>query len=107
MSDLISRKAVLDAFWELEIWISPSSINEVVKMIESVPSAERTEVIRCKDCKSWDELYKRIYDHHYEILKSEESEGRTAKLSLSNWILDLMTSDLDYDYEPWKGETDE
>ena len=44
--------------------------------------------------------YERIYDHHYEILKMEEGEAKRAKLSLSNWVLDLMTSDLDYDYVP-------
>lgn len=61
----------------------------------------------CEEClrkglkalESWDVLYKRIYDHHYEILKSEPSEGRSAKLSLSNWILDAMTSDMDYEYD--------
>jgi len=53
----------------------------------------------CEDClrkglkalKAWDDLYKKIYDHHYEILKSEPGERRDAKLSLSNWILDAMT----------------
>ncbi len=44
----------------------------------------------------WDEVYQQIYDHHYEILKEEASEGRNAKLSLSNWILDLLTG---YDIE--------
>lgn len=52
----------------------------------------------CEDClrkglkalKAWDDLYKKIYDHHYEILKSEPGERRDAKLSLSNWILDAM-----------------
>lgn len=66
-----------------------------------------TKYSYCEDClrkglkalKAWDELYKRIYDHHYEILKTEESEVRRAKLSLSNWVLDIMTGDLDYDYE--------
>ena len=58
----------------------------------------------CEDClrkglkalKAFDEVYQRIYDHHYEILKSENGERRDAKLSLSNWVLDLMTG---YDIE--------
>lgn len=58
----------------------------------------------CEEClrkglkalRVWDEAYQQIYDHHYEILKEEASEGRNAKLSLSNWILDLLTG---YDIE--------
>ena len=58
----------------------------------------------CEDClrrglkalRVWDEVYQQIYDHHYEILKEEASEGRNAKLSLSNWVLDLFTG---YDIE--------
>ena len=58
----------------------------------------------CEDClrkglkalKEWDGLYKKIYDHHYEIPKMEHGEKRDAKLSLSNWILDNMT-------EYWEG----
>lgn len=61
----------------------------------------------CEDClrkglkalKSWDDLYKRIYDHHYEIIRMEDGEAKRAKLSLSNWVLDLMTSDFDYEYK--------
>ena len=53
----------------------------------------------CEDClrkglkalKEFDEVYQRIRDHHYEIMKSEKGERRDAKLSLSNWVLDLMT----------------
>ena len=40
---------------------------------------------------AWEDLYKKIYNHHYEVLKSEPGESRDAKLSLSNWILDMMT----------------
>lgn len=58
----------------------------------------------CEDClrkglkalNEWDGLYKKVYDHHYEILKMEHGEKRDAKLSLSNWILDNMT-------EYWEG----
>lgn len=66
----------------------------------------------CEEClrkglkalKAWDELYKKIYDHHYEIIRSEPSESRNAKLSLSNWILDTMTG---YDFEPQESEDKE
>ncbi len=62
----------------------------------------------CEDClrkglkalNSWDDLYKKVYDHHYEIIRMEESDAKRAKLSLSNWILDQMTGRMDYDYEP-------
>ena len=53
----------------------------------------------CEDClrkglkslKAWEDVYKQVYDHHYEILRLEEGTERDAKLSLSNWVLDLMT----------------
>lgn len=35
--------------------------------------------------------YRKIYDHHFEILHEEDSESTRAKLSLSNWVLDLLT----------------
>ena len=58
----------------------------------------------CEDClrqglkslNEWDELYKRIYDQHYEIIRMEDGEAKRAKLSLSNWMLDIMT---EYDFE--------
>lgn len=43
-----------------------------------------------KTMEMWDKLHRAIYEHHYEILKSERGERRDAKLSLSNWILDTM-----------------
>lgn len=35
--------------------------------------------------------YRKIYDHHFKILHGEDSESTRAKLSLSNWVLDLLT----------------
>ena len=52
-----------------------------------------------RSLEAWDELFKRIYDHHYEIILMEDSEAKRAKLSLSNWVLDLMTSEFDYEYK--------
>lgn len=65
----------------------------------------------CEEClrkglkalRAWDEVYQQIYDYHYEILKEEASEGRNAKLSLSNWILDLLTG-YDIESEDGRGE---
>ena len=78
----------------------------------SMPTFEEvsyTHYSYCEEClrkglkalKAWDKLYKQIYDHHYEIIKSEPSESRSAKLHLSNWILDTMTG---YDFEPQESE---
>lgn len=61
----------------------------------------------CEDClrkglkalRAWDKLYKQIYDHHYEILRMEDGERKRAKLSLSNWILDTMTGEIDPEYK--------
>lgn len=64
----------------------------------------------CEEClrkglkalRVWDEVYKQVYDHHYEILRMKEGEAKKAKLSLSNWVLDLMTAD---DIEDLEGAT--
>lgn len=76
--------------------------------VKTFKEVSYTHYSYCEEClrkglkalKAWDLLYKRIYDHHYEILKMEEGEVKRAKLSLSNWVLDLMTGELDYDYVP-------
>ena len=81
----------------------------------SMPTFEEvsyTHYSYCEEClrkglkalRAWDEVYQQIYDHHYEILKEEASEGRNAKLSLSNWILDLLTG---YDIEAEGGSDSE
>lgn len=63
-----------------------------------------TKYSYCEDClrkglkisRYFDEMYKKIYDHHYEILHMEDGEAKRAKLSLSNWVLDVLTEhDLD------------
>jgi hypothetical protein len=46
MSDLISRKAVLDILKHSGVW------HDRIEAIESIPSAE-SEIIRCKDCKHY------------------------------------------------------
>lgn len=44
-----------------------------------------------KTLKLFDEAYKKIYDHHLEILNESESESKKAKLSLSNWVLEVLS----------------
>ena len=61
MSDLISRKAAIDAirastskytgFMEMEMYTD----DDAVEAIEALPSAQ-PEIIRCRDCKCWREL---------------------------------------------------
>lgn len=74
----------------------------------SIPTFEEvsyTHYSYCEEClrkglkalKSLDELYKQIYDHHYEIIRTEDSEYKRGLLSLSNWVLDLMTSNFNYE----------
>ena len=73
---------------------------------EAMNEISYTHYSYCEDClrqglkalNAWDELYQRVYDHHYEIIRFEESESKRAKLSLSNWMLDLMTESK-YDFE--------
>ena len=47
-TDLISRQAAIDAFWELDIELRPSAIDAITGMLKELPSAqpERT----CVNC---------------------------------------------------------
>ena len=79
---------------------------------EAMEEVSYTHYSYCEDClrkglkalKSWDELYQKIYKHHYEIISMPDGIARNAKLSLSDWILDEMTGEMDYDYEEEKHE---
>lgn len=35
--DTISRKAVVDGFWNLDIELRPSAIDKILRMIDSIP----------------------------------------------------------------------
>ena len=37
------------------------------------------------------EAYQQIRKHHYEILDERESISKSARLSLSTWVLDILT----------------
>ena len=50
MSDLIDRQEAIDAFWQSEVKFRPSQIDEVMRILEQLPSAQ-PEIIHCKDCK--------------------------------------------------------
>lgn len=53
--DLISRQTVLDAFWQLDAELRPSSINAILDMIKQLPSvAIPQDHDGCKDCKYQD-----------------------------------------------------
>lgn len=60
MSDLISRQDAIDAIEgeTTEVWTeSDADFNRGMEMaksiVESFPSADAVEVVRCKDCKHW------------------------------------------------------
>ena len=38
--DTISRKAVVDGFWNLDIELRPSAIDKILRMIECIPPKE-------------------------------------------------------------------
>ena len=40
---------------------------------------------------TFEEAYQQIRKHHYEILNERESVSKSAKLSLSTWVLDILT----------------
>ena len=60
MNDLISRQAAIDGVKILhevawKNWHEPTlSANVVIDMIKDLPSAQ-LEIIRCKDCKHWEQ----------------------------------------------------
>ena len=43
----------------------------------------------------WTEAYQQIREHHYGILDERESISKSARLSLSTWVLELLTECLD------------
>ena len=65
MSDLISRQAAIDGFWQLDIEIRPSAIDAITKMLTNLPSAQ-PEIVRCKDC---------IYGHLYMDVQNGVTDG--------------------------------
>ena len=40
---------------------------------------------------TFEEAYQQIRKHHYEILNEREGVSKSAKLSLSTWVLDILT----------------
>ena len=40
---------------------------------------------------TFEEAYQQIRKHHYEILDERESISKSARLSLSTWVLDILT----------------
>lgn len=41
--DTISRKAVIDGFWNLDIELRPSAIDKILRMIDSIPPKEDSD----------------------------------------------------------------
>lgn len=40
---------------------------------------------------TFEEAYQQIRENHYKILDERESISKSARLSLSTWILDILT----------------
>lgn len=40
---------------------------------------------------TFEEAYQQIRENHYKILNERESISKSARLSLSTWILDILT----------------
>lgn len=60
MSDLISRQAAIDGFYEMASDIDHlCTVGDYISFLESLPA--QPEIIRCKDCKHFE------YDHPYII----------------------------------------
>lgn len=50
MDDTVSRKAVIDGLWKMEIETRPSWLYAVLKMVNELPSATPR---RCMDCETF------------------------------------------------------
>ncbi len=54
MKDMISRKALLEAFVADVHYLDIDLYDLAVAEIEDAPIVDAMEVVRCKDCKDWD-----------------------------------------------------
>ena len=72
-----------------------SKFVELLELIPTMLTKTDMEQIRAEIM----QLYKRIYDHRHEIILTEDSEYKRGLLSFSDWVLDLMTSNFDYEYK--------
>lgn len=68
MNDLISRRAAIDALEEpckvSDTWTDEYAVGERmqwekdVRTLNSLPTIDAVEVVRCKDCQWWDDNYR-------------------------------------------------
>lgn len=77
----------------------PEYKDEVYEALDIAIEALEQESILDKIRAEIMQLYKRIYDHRHEIILAEDSEYKRGLLSFSDWVLDLMTSNFDYEYK--------
>lgn len=53
-NDLISREAMKKLFARVK-WVNKADGEAAVYLVESAPSVDAVEVVRCKDCELWNE----------------------------------------------------
>ena len=53
MNDLISRQAIIDAFWKLDVELRPSAIGAILNIFNSVPPAQPETCEGCKHLDKW------------------------------------------------------
>ena len=54
MDDLISRQAAINAIENMKPYHQDA--DDVAEMIQNMPSADAVEVVRCKDCKWFNDI---------------------------------------------------
>lgn len=67
MDDLISRKTLIEFLDETvedeEMLVSQYNADWIYSFIESAPSVDAVEVVRCKDCKHYEDHKRKIYEN--------------------------------------------
>ena len=54
MTDYISRQAAIDSVWRaVELDNSYAMKHQIYTDLKTIPSADVVEVVRCKDCRYW------------------------------------------------------
>ena len=66
MNDLISRQAAIDGFYEMASDMDHlCTVSDYVSFLESLSSAQ-PEIIRCRDCKWWDDEYRECHSPNWD-----------------------------------------